>query len=50
MLKKIAWNTFKNTGSIDTFMELMQVENMEKKIKAEEHGNSKDKGNYYFGK
>ena len=30
MIKQIAWNTFKNTGNIDTFMELMEVENVEK--------------------
>ena len=29
MIKQIAWNTFKNTGNIDTFMELMEVENVE---------------------
>ncbi len=27
MIKEIAWNTFKNTGSIDTFLELRQLEN-----------------------
>ncbi len=26
MLKQIAWNTFKNTGDINTFMELMEVD------------------------
>ncbi len=26
MLKQIAWNTFKNTGDINTMMELMQVD------------------------
>ena len=30
MIKEIAWNTFKNTGNIDTFMELRQLENYEK--------------------
>lgn len=25
MIKQMAWNTFKQTGNIDTFMELMQV-------------------------
>ena len=43
MLKQIAWNTFKNTGNINTFMELMEVdkvikdttENKEKIIKEE---------------
>ena len=31
MLKQLAWNTFKNTGNIDTFMELVEVQNIEKK-------------------
>ena len=26
MIKQIAWNTFKNTGNIDTMMELIEVE------------------------
>ena len=46
MLKKMAWNTFKNTGSIDTFLELMEVENIERNLKAEQYGNDKNKGNY----
>lgn len=33
MIKNIAWNTFKKTGNIDTLMELMQVENIEKNMK-----------------
>lgn len=33
MIKNIAWNTFKKTGNIDTLMELIQVENIEKSIK-----------------
>lgn len=32
MIKKIAWETFKNTGDINAFMELKQIEDMEKKI------------------
>lgn len=32
MIKQLAWNTFKNTGDINTFMELIEVENIEKKI------------------
>ena len=35
MLKQIAWNTFKNTGNINTFMELMEVD------KAMENANDK---------
>lgn len=54
MIKQIAWNTFKNTGNIDTFMELIEVENVEKKLnenktldnfKVKEYGELKDKGN-----
>ena len=29
MIKKIAWNTFKNTGNINTFLELRQIQNIE---------------------
>lgn len=32
MIKKIAWNTFKQTGNIDTFMELKKIENMKNEI------------------
>lgn len=32
MIKNLAWNTFKNTGNIDTFMEMVEVENIEKNI------------------
>ncbi|MBR6504734.1 MAG: hypothetical protein IKT41_03375 [Clostridia bacterium] len=45
MLKQIAWNTFKNTGNIDTFMEFYQVKNIEEQIKAEINGINKNKGN-----
>lgn len=32
MIKKIAWDTFKKTGDINTFIELKQIENIEKGI------------------
>lgn len=32
MIKKIAWETFKNTGDINAFMELKQIEEIEKGI------------------
>lgn len=35
MIKQIAWNTFKNTGNIDTFLELKQVMDIEENMKAE---------------
>ncbi len=36
MIKKIAWDTFKNTGNIDTFMELKSIEELERKLNKEE--------------
>ena len=50
MIKQLAWNTFKNTGNIDTFMELMAFQNMEKNmkfdenLKVNEYGDNKDQG------
>ncbi|MCI8637351.1 MAG: YqzL family protein [Clostridia bacterium] len=32
MIKKIAWETFKNTGDINAFIELKQIEDIEKGI------------------
>lgn len=48
MIKQIAWNTFKNTGDINTFMELSKVIDVERNIKAEQYGNSKNEGNNNF--
>ena len=31
-MKDLAWNTFKQTGDINTFMEFMQIKNMENGI------------------
>ena len=35
MFKQIAWNTFKKTGNINTFMEFKQLRDLEKKIEEE---------------
>ena len=35
MIKKIAWNTFKNTGNVDTFLELKQIQNIEEQMKGQ---------------
>ena len=35
MIKKIAWNTFKNTGDINTFLELKQIQDIEEQIGSE---------------
>ncbi len=58
MIKQMAWNTFKNTGSIDSYLELVEVENIEKNIKENEQKDIKvnkyediqNKGNNYIGK
>lgn len=50
MIKQIAWNTFKNTGNIDTFLEYKQVKDVENNIKVNEYENSQNKGNSYSGK
>ena len=57
-IKDLAWNTFKQTGNIDTFMELMQVENIERNAKQDmaknveetQYGNIKNEGNSPFRK
>ena len=33
MIKKIAWDTFKNTGDINAFLEFKQIEMIENQIK-----------------
>ncbi len=43
MIKKFAWNAFKNTGDINAFLELKQIENIENEM-------NKEKGNKENGK
>lgn len=46
MLERIAWNTFKKTGNIDTFLELMEIRNITNQRKNEEiYGKSENKRN-----
>ncbi len=45
MIKQIAWNTFKNTGNINTFLEYSQLKDIENNIRIEEDGNCKNKRN-----
>ena len=49
MIKELAWNTFKNTGNINTFLELKQVTDIERNIKAENYETIKSKGNNNSG-
>lgn len=30
MLRQMAWNTFKHTGNVNTFIELIEIENIQK--------------------
>lgn len=50
MLKQMAWNTFKNTGDINTFLELKQVTDIEENMKVADNENSKNQGNNYCRK
>lgn len=50
MIKEIAWNTFKNTGNIDTFLELKQLTNIENNMKAENNEIIKSQGINNCGK
>ena len=51
MIKDIAWNTFKNTGSIKTFLELKQIEHLEnnnmyeQKVKLNEYSENERNNN-----
>ena len=38
MIEKMAWNTFKNTGDINTFLELKQIDNIELNLNGEING------------
>ena len=44
MIKKIAWDTFKNTGDINAFLELKQIENIEKNINTNKEKDIKGNG------
>ena len=44
MIEKMAWNTFKNSGDINTFLELKQVENIELNLNGENNGTIKNEG------
>lgn len=54
MIKDIAWNMFKSTGNVDTFLELKQIENIQNNLenlqKVEQNGDYKNKGSNNFRK
>lgn len=41
MLKDMAWNTFKNTGNIDVFLEFKKIKEIEQNL-GEIDGNNQD--------
>ena len=43
-IEKLAWNTFKNTGNINTFLELKQLDNIELNLDGELNGTIKNEG------
>lgn len=47
MISKMAWNAFKKTGDINTYLEFVETKNIEENIIEEENGNNQNKG-YYF--
>ena len=55
MIKQMAWNTFKNTGNINTYLEWVEVKNLEKNIEnsvveaSKTNGNIEVKGNSNSG-
>ena len=50
MIRNIAWNTFKNTGDINAFIEFKQIKEIEEMMKVEEYENCKSKWNSNSGK
>lgn len=45
MIKQMAWNTFKNTGDINTFLEFVEIKNIENNINGEQNGDNKNEWN-----
>ena len=45
MIKKIAWETFKNTGDVNTFLELKQIQNIQNEMQQQmeaQNGNNQN--------
>lgn len=49
MIKKIAWEAFKNTGDINTYLEFKQIEEIEKGITTETETQSFNTINKEYG-
>ena len=48
MIKQLAWEAFKKTGDINTYLEFKQIMDVEKGIKAAKYEDSKNQGNSNF--
>ena len=49
MIKNLAWNTFKQTGNINSYLEFIEVKNIEENMKVTYETN-KSKWDNNFGK
>ena len=47
MISKMAWNAFKKTGDINTFLEFIEVKNIEENMTEEQNGNYKDESDCF---
>lgn len=50
MIKKIAWNTFKQTGDINSYLEFKKAQNIEENIKVNINEANKSKWDSYSRK
>lgn len=50
MIKHIAWNTFKQTGDINSYLEFREVKNIEENMKVIENETDKSKWDNNFRK
>lgn len=47
MISKLAWNAFKKTGDINTFLEFVQTRNIEENLVEERNGNNKNESSSF---
>ena len=50
MINNLAWNVFKNTGDINTYLELRNIEKLQENIGIDVNENDKSKWDNNFGK
>lgn len=50
MIKNIAWNTFKKTGNINSYLEFKELKNIEENMKVAADETSKSKWDNYSRK